>query len=364
MKFFQKRSVAAVVMVLAILTGLMLGQARKPSAPAPEPGGPPFDESLSTAAFEQYILDRAGILSGKTEKRLSLYNANWAQLGRSILAVVTLAEDPGDLESAAWDWAGEMQLTEDDAILVMSLGAQDCCLLSSGRFYDRFDGREVSFLNSYLYAGFTAGDYDEAVLNLFVHIHGLFAGEAASPAGGAYVPLTNLIPLAVLLVILLVVLSGVDRMRYNTWYGRYGGMPAPPVVFRPIIFWRGPGWYQRRPPRPPKPPRPPRGPGGPFDGPFGPGPGSFGGGGFGGGRTGGGTFGRGGGFGGTRSGGGSFGGGRGGGFGGGRTGGGSFGGGRGGGFGGGRSAAASAEGAEGKEKRPPACWVRRGPLCF
>ena len=334
MKFFQKRSVAAAIMVLAILIGLGLGQAKRPSVPAPEPGGAPLDESLSTAAFEQYIQDRAGVLSAKTEKRLSLYNANWDRLGHSILAVVTLREDPGDLESAAWNWAGELELTEDDAILVMSLGAQDCYLLTSGRFYDRFDGRENNYLNSYLYEGFAAGDYDNAVLNLFAHVHGLFdEGEAGAYDGGD-VLLANVFALVFVLVVLLVVLSSVDRMRYNTWYGRYGGMPAPPVVFRPIIFWRGPGWYQRRPPRPP---RPPRGPGGPFDGPFGPGPGSFGGGGFGGGRTGGSSFSRGGGFGGGRTGGGSFGGGRGGGFGGGRTGGGSFGGGHGGGFGGGRS---------------------------
>ena len=73
MKFFQKRSVAAAVMVLAILAGLAMGQARRP---VPEPGGAPFDESLSTAAFEPYIQDRADVLSGKTEKRLSLYTVS------------------------------------------------------------------------------------------------------------------------------------------------------------------------------------------------------------------------------------------------------------------------------------------------
>lgn len=342
MKVLKKRSVAAAIMALCILAGLGLGRARMaPDAPAPEPEGAPLDESLSTASFERYIEDRAGILSGKTEKRLSLYNANWDRLGGSILAVVTLREDPGDLEEAAWDWAEDLELGEDDAILVMSRDAQDCYLLSSGAFYDRFDGREGDYLDSYLYAGFMAGDYDEAVLNLFAHVHGLFQGGSYSGGGGGgtvsglYIFMMNVIPLVVLLVILLAVLSSIDRARYNTWYGRYGGMPAPPVVFRPILFWRGPGWYRRR---PPSPPRPPRGPGGPFDGPFG--PGSFGGGGsFGGrpsgGRTGGGSFsgGRPGSFGGGRS-GGSFGGGRSGGFGGGRSGGGGFGGGgRGGGFG-------------------------------
>lgn len=332
MKFFQKRSVAAAIMVLAILMGIALGQAKRPSVPGPEAGGAPLDETLSTAAFEQYVFQDPGMLKSGTVKQLSLYNANWDRLGGSVLAVAALSGgEPGmDMEEAAWQWAEEMKLGENDAVLVMSAGARDCYLLTSGRFCDRFDGRENNYLTSYLYEGFAAGDYDSAVLNLFAHVHGLFEGETGG-SGGGDVLLANLFLLVFVLAVLLVVLSSVDRMRYNTWYGRYGGMPAPPVVFRPIIFWRGPGWYQRRPPRPP------RGPGGPFDGPFGPGPGSFGGGGFGGGRTGGSSFGRGGGFGGTRSGGGSFGGGRGGGFGGGRTGGGSFGGGRGGGFGGGRS---------------------------
>ena len=334
MKFFQKRSVAAVIMVLAILTGIALGQARKASwTSQPEMGGAPFDGGLSTAPFERYIEDRAGVLSPQTEKRLSLYNANWDQLGHSVLAVVTLAEDPGNLEDAAWEWAGALELGEDDAILVMSLGARDSYLRSSGRFYDRFGGQESGYLNRYLYEGFEAGDYGGAVLNLFVHVHSLFGDEASSGAYGGVDAAAVLLTLLPLLVVFLVISSVADRVRYDTWYGRYGGMPSPPVVFRPILFWHGPGWYRRRPPRPP---RPPGRPGGPFGGPFGPGPGSFGGGGFGGGgRIGGGSFGRGGGFGGGRTGGGSF--GRGGGFGGGRTGGSSFGGGRGGGFGGGRS---------------------------
>nr|WP_325293654.1 TPM domain-containing protein [uncultured Oscillibacter sp.] len=339
MKFLRKRSVAAAFMVLAILAGIGLGQARKASwTPQPEMGGAPFDGGLSTAPFERYIEDRAGVLSPQTEKRLSLYNANWDQLGHSILAVVTLAEDPGNLEDAAWEWAGALELGEDDAILVMSLGARDSYLRSSGRFYDRFGGQESGYLNRYLYEGFEAGDYGGAVLNLFVHVHSLFGDEASSGAYGGVDAAAVLLTLLPLLVVFLVISSVADRMRYDTWYGRYGGMPSPPVVFRPILFWHGPGWYRRRPPRPP---------GGP-GGPFGPGPGPFGGGGsFGGGRTGGGSFGRGGGFGGGRSGGGSFGGSRGGGFGGGRSGGGSFGGSRGGGFGGGRSGGGSFGGGRG-----------------
>ena len=62
------------------------------------------------------------------------------------------------------------------------------------------------------------------------------------------------------------VLGVIDRARYNTYRARYFHMAAPPVMFRPILFWHGPSslWYRRQwhQPPPPPPPRPPRGPGG------------------------------------------------------------------------------------------------------
>ncbi len=337
MNFLKKRSVAASVMVLAILAGLMLGQARRPAAaPLPE-GGMPLDDNLPTASYEKYIVDRDGILSAGTEKRLSLYNANWDRAARSILAVVTLPDSPGDLEDAAWDWAEDLELREDDAILVMSAAAQGCYLLPSGTFDSRLEGQAGAYLNDYLYEGFTAGDYDEAVENLFGHLHILF-GEmsAGNYAGGSHSAGPSLLVVLMVVFLLVVVFSVWDRMRYDTWYRRYGGMSVPPVVFRPILFWHGSGWYRRRPPGGPRPPMgggPRPSVGGGRGGFSGGGGSSFGrGGGFSGGRGGGFGGSRGGGFGGSR--GGGFGGGRGGGFGGGRGGG--FGGSRGGGFGGGR----------------------------
>ena len=70
----------------------------------------------------------------------------------------------------------------------------------------------------------------------------------------------------VLLVILVVIASVLDSMRYTSYRQRYYGVPNPPYVFRPILFWHGPGWgwYRRRWRRPPPPPpRGPRGPGRP-----------------------------------------------------------------------------------------------------
>ncbi len=343
MKIFKKRSVAVLVMALAIAAASLLGLSRRPDAVSPDTGL----VDMPIGEFRPYIVDEARLLSDRTEETLCLYNANWDQLGGSILAVVS-EENAGDLEEAAWAWAEKLQLGENDAILLMDPAAGNCYLLSSGRFTDRFSGRESAYLDSYLYEDFQAARYDTGVSNLFSHIHQDFFYSQSSQSSSQGIGFGLILQLIILLVILVFVCSLIDSMRYRSWYRSYGGMPMPPVVYRPILFWHRPGehWFRHRPPPPPprgggpRPPmggpRPPAGSGRPRTGggSFTGRPGSRGGG-FGGGSSGGS---RGGGFG-----GGSFGGGRGGGFGGGSSsgsrgggfGGGSFGGSRGGSFGGG-----------------------------
>lgn len=364
MKLLKNRAFAAVVLIAAIVLSSLYGLSQKPLVEVPE-GGAPLNENLSTAGFEWLIVDEAGALSDRTEKNLSLYNANWDKLDGSVMAVVTVADaNPygTDIDDAAWNWAAELELGENDAILLIDTGRTDAYLVSSGRFADRFNNAEGQYVRSCLSGSAASGKWDEGVLALFAETHLLFDTRSQSGSGSL---LVSLLPAIILLVVLLVLFSWVDSLRYSSWYGRYGAMPVPPVVYRPIFWWHRPGsrWFRRR-QIPPPPPGGPRGPGPrpPMGGgprpPMGGGPrppvgggprpprptpprtggGGFNrGGGFGGGSMGGGGFSRGGGFGGGRSGGGSFGGGRGGGFGGGSRGGGGFGGGsRGGGFGGGR----------------------------
>ena len=326
MKFFKKKGVAMAVMVLAIVLSSLYGLYKRPEVTVPE-GSDKLDTSLSTAAFRQYVVDQADILSDKTEETVSLYNANWDQMAGSILAVVTVDTDGTETaEDLAWDWAGSLQLGENDAILLLDAGTGDYNLVASGRFYDMLSAQSPSYVDNLLSADVEAGQYDAGVLSLFSGLHVLMSDTYAARGTGAVSTAISLTGIIVLVVVLVAVFSVIDGIRYSLWFGRYGTMGVPPVVYRPILWWHRPGsaWYRRR--RNPPPPRGPRGPGG-----FGPRPPMGGGsarpprsGSFGGGR--GGSFGSG------RS--GSFGGGRGGGFGGSR--GGSFGGSRGGGFGGGR----------------------------
>ena len=346
MKFFQKRGVAIVVLILAIVASSAWGLHKTPAVSTPE-GGEKLDPSLSTAAFEQYVRDEANVLSDKTEKAVSLYNANWDKMFGSIMAVVT-TESANDIENAAYDYAIEMQLAENDAILVIAKQQQDYYLVASGDFYDLLSGLSQSFVASCMADNVQKGDYDAAVRSLCAALH-VELSQQYQQSEAALDEAANGVMFIMILIIFFVLWIMLDGMRYRRYRRRYmmPGMGVPTVMYHPIFWGRRPPRGPRPPcsggPRPPqggrgsssgnrRPPQQPRRPSGGSGNSFG-GFGSSGrGGGFGSGNFGGfGGSSRGGGFGGGGSFGG-FGGSRGGGFGGGRSGG--FGGGRGGGFGG------------------------------
>lgn len=313
MKFFEKRGVAVVVLVLAVVLSSFWGISKRPVIDVPD-GGRPIDETLSTAAFEQYVVDDADILSDRTEQAICLYNANWDKELGAIIAVVTV-KNAGDPEDVGYDWAGRWGLTENDAVLVIDAGTLDYIVLTdyenNGDFYRFFASLSPSFVDTYLYGDVQNKDYNDAVTALFGGVHVELARYMANDSGD--IGSTAITFLFVLLLVFVVWLI-IDKMRYNRYRRRYmmPGMGVPTVVYRPI-FW-GHRWYAPRPPRPHAPPPPRNNNRRPPTGGFGSSHSSRPSGGFGGSR------------------GGSFGGGRGGGFGGGRSGG--FGGGRGGGFGG------------------------------
>ena len=357
MKFLQKKSVAILLTLVMIAAGIGLGQLRANQAPATPTQGPTaLDTGLSTAAYEDWLWDEADVFSGGEEKKICLYNANWDKRYSSLLAIAAVRNVDGDIADYAYELGNEIGLGQGDALLVLDIGGKDAYLATGNDFSDvLLNETQVStYLDLYLYEDFMDGDYGEGVLTFMAALNERYVEEFGSAtvsvdsgSGG-----DTLIGIIVLLLILVAIASLIDSIRYNSYRQRYYGIPNPPFVFRPILFWHGPrySWYRRHWHRPPPPP--PRGPGGFGGGPR-PGggsrpggssrPGGFNnnrGGGFGGSSRGGGFSGgfgsssRGGGFSG-RSGGGFGGSSRGGGFGG-RSGGGFGGSSRGGGFGGGR----------------------------
>ncbi|MCI9654631.1 MAG: TPM domain-containing protein [Lawsonibacter sp.] len=350
MKFLQKTWVAWLLTAVMIVAAIGIGRVRG-DRPEPLPSGSAaLDESLSTQQFADYIWDEAGVLSNKNEESICLYNANWAQRYDSIIAVAAVTSVDGDIDEYAYDLGEEIELASADGILVIDVSAKDA-YLAVGPDYPMTDSEITSFMNSGLYDYVQSGKTGEGIINLFgkinsfyVNNYGLGYLDNSSPYSSGGDAAVGVVMLVIILIAIVLVINALDRARYNTYRRQYYGVLNPPVVFRPIFFWHGPGtsWYRRHwRPAPPPPPRPPQGPGGPrpggggnFTGFSGPGGGSHGGG-FSSGPRGGGFSGgsRGGGFSGGPRGGGFSGGSRGGGFGGGRSGG--FGGGsRGGGFGG------------------------------
>ena len=280
MKFFQKRWVAVLVAIVAIVVGIGLGQLRANRAPdVPTTGETALDTSLSTSAYETWIWDEAGVLSSGEEKQICLYNANWDKRYTSLLAVAAVKSVDGDIADYSYELGNEIGLGQGDALLVLDIGGKDAYLATGDDFADMLlsDTQATTYLDQYLYEDFMDGNYGKGVLTFMAALNDryveVFGGEWAESVDGA----GTVVSVIIMLLILFVIINAIDKSRYNTYRRRYYGVPNPPYVFRPLLFWHGPsyGWYRRRwrqpPPPPPPPPRRPSNPRGPSS------PGGFGG---------------------------------------------------------------------------------------
>lgn len=268
MKLLRSKPFAIAVMIAAIAVSIFISIPYMKADETPKPETPTtveLDYGLPTGEYRQYVVDEAGVLSDKTEEMISIYNANWVKLSRRVLAVVTV-EHSDDTEWDSWVWFDELQLYDDDAILLIDVSGKCYTLTAEGSFYDTLLTMPDGFLDDAMYNAIVReNDYDTAVLNLFADIH---ATERTfeldlTPIFGNVVR-TGLVVLIVTAIILLIaVCSIVDTARYSSWNARYGTMAAPPVIYRPILWWHRPGsrWYRRHrwapPPPPPHMHRPP-----------------------------------------------------------------------------------------------------------
>ena len=377
MKIFQKRRTAALVLALAVVVSIFIGQAKKPEDTTPA--------STSVTGSYTYVLDERNVVSDKTGEHIDAINVSlFAQTGAQIVVEVigsTGSTDIADYTEAEFNRLGVGSAERNNGVLLLLALDNYYMGQPGGDYYtgygSGFSSNEgqtiVTLVNEHLENDFVRGDYDAGVRAAFDAVaeyladgygvtvkenyipaaaknytarsgdYGTYTTGTVEPSGGSI--LGSFLTLLAVLLILWIIL---DAFRWSRYRRRYlmPGMGIPTRRYYPI-FW-GRRWYMPRPVRRPPPPKPPRDDHRPPSG------GGFGGsnrrppssGGFGGGSRrpptgfGGGSFGSGGGrgFGGGSFGGGSFGGGGGRGFdGGGSFGGGSFGGGggRGGSFGGG-----------------------------
>lgn len=328
-------------LIAAIVLAVVLGQVRKPLLT--DTGK---DYALDESLVMNYTctLDNAGVLSKAEEKAIAVYDGNWNFRYGSIIVVATERNIQGNIDDYAYDLGEELELGRADGVLAIDVEGKEA-YLAVGPDYPLSGSQLTSYLDSYLYDAVQDGEVGRGVEELFAQLNMYYVdnyGTGENSAGSSDL-LAGLFAVLLLVLVLYLALSALERARYDAYRRRYYGIPNPPVVYRPIFFWHRPGsaWYRRNwtpppPPggrRPPSPPRPPRGGGGFFGG--GSSSGGSRGGGFSGSSRGGGfsSSGRGGGFSSGARGGGFSGGSRGGGFGGGARGGGFSGGSRGGGFG-------------------------------
>ena len=268
MKFFQKTAVAWIITAVMIATAIFIGQPRQatltPEPPSPSQVG--LDTSLSTGPFADSIWDEAGELTAGQEEEICLYNANWARRYDSIIAVAVVNDAGDSIDDYAYDLGEEIGLDSADGILVIDAGVDDA-YLAVGPDYPLTDSQITDYMNNELYDYVVSDQYGQGTVNLFSKLNQFYVdnyGLGYLENTGSTVDVTTsssgspLMGILVLLVILLVIATLIDHMRYDTYRRRYYGVVNPPVVFRPILFWHGPGfgWYRRRWTRPaPPPPR-------------------------------------------------------------------------------------------------------------
>jgi len=295
MKLFQKKSVAIVVLVLAILLAAGIGRAKKPEE----------HDQLIMSGTMVAVDDQADILSVETEKYINEMNTSlFPQCGGMIF--VATVEDTGDADIFTYaknignDW-GVGSAERDNGIVILLApgnisagGLQGDYCISYGTGLENY-GYELEDMIWVMENDFADEDYDDAVLTAFDEYidwfesrYGILVAEGYVPSSGnfstanvqSYEYEGNYFPVGTLLLVILVIIVVwviLDRARYNTYQRRYRGYTVPPVIYRPI-FWGRPHYAPPRPHRTYRAPQPPPRPSRPSGSSFTRG-GSFGGGG-------------------------------------------------------------------------------------
>ncbi|MGM9618644.1 MAG: TPM domain-containing protein [Oscillospiraceae bacterium] len=260
-KFFQNKTVAIVVLVLAIIGSCVYGFSKKPA-------------DLPDVESPYWVQDDANVLSAETERLIQQYNDAWDAQYYAVVAVATVESTKG------WDDLGEYTADLGNR---WGLGLNDLLVLidTSGNWYinggsevlGRMTDSDVNAITAAFAPSFDKAQYDVAIEQLFTTLNGWYSsaygGVAREEQPGYYgydyaesgwhssVSLGGVLASVITIIVLLLVLCVlVDLMRYRRYQRRYVRRSIiPPVPYYPIFFGRP---RRVRPPRPPRAPRPPR----------------------------------------------------------------------------------------------------------
>ena len=128
MKFFQKRWVAITLCVLMSVAAWAIGQAKNRSAvyaPASSNAAEAWGEE-NYGSYARYIQDDVGLLSEKTIREISEWNATFDYSYDSICGVgIVLGVEGQSMEDAAFDLGDALGLGENDFFLLLDAENED-----------------------------------------------------------------------------------------------------------------------------------------------------------------------------------------------------------------------------------------------
>ena len=232
MKFYQRRSVAVVVLILAILGSSLYGFSKRPA-------------ELPEVSYGQWICDEAGLLDEETEATIKAYNQLWDEQTRAVIALATVEDIHGwSYEDYAADLGNKWGLGGNDMLLLMVKGEHYYVSLGDNIAYAMLDTQQAK-LQSAIEKYYYDGEFDKAAIAFYRQADVVYSqaelyadegdygwAESSSTAGD------TLVNLVIVLVLLFVLWSVLDRMRYSRYQRRY----RSGIAVRPYypIFWGRP----------------------------------------------------------------------------------------------------------------------------
>ena len=249
MKFYQRRSVALIVLVLAILGASVYGLSKKPA-------------DLPKVEYMNWIADEAKLLSSETERTIETYNASWDQKYRALVAVVTVDNIRGwKAEDFTYSLGNEWGLGANDMLLLVA--EDDHYYVALGdTLLEVMTDTQQSKLQAAIEPDYYKGNFDAAVTAFFRQADVFYAQalsnvgsspafvweDGAASAGGVGRAIFGIIAV---MIVLFAVWALLDRVRYNRYRRRV--VVTPGITYYPI-FWGRPRTVVR--PAPPRPPQP------------------------------------------------------------------------------------------------------------
>lgn len=237
-KLFQNRTVALVVLIVAVVLGIIIGQIRKPAA-------------LPKINYGSWICDSANMLSAETEKTLADYNGNWNQRYGSVIAVATVKSIKGWESNTFADTLGKQWgLGEKDMLLLIypKETGVDYWVAQGAYLQENQMDSQQNALKAAIENEIYTGGAERGAVALFQQADVFFAQVLGQPTWNQTAADTtqwrdrsgvSVFKVILLIIGIIVVWAIIDRIRYGRYRRRVAVNPMPAVSYYPI-FWGRP----------------------------------------------------------------------------------------------------------------------------